>query len=176
MRKILLIAVCFVMMLSLCCCGKTITLEEAKAIALKDAKVSEEEASFTKLETEKDLSGTEYEIEFVCPTGKYEYEISGNGKILSLSAETYELPSSVAAPGSSASTSGDKVLTEAEALDIVLKDIGIDKKDVTSSKIHIDTEEGVYVYDVELRVGNTKYEYDINAITGDIVKCEKEIK
>ena len=46
--------------------------ERAQAIVLEHSGISAGDAEFTKVE----LDGSEYDIEFIAPDGKYEYEIS----------------------------------------------------------------------------------------------------
>jgi uncharacterized membrane protein YkoI len=38
----------------------------------------------------------------------------------------------------------------------------------------LDIENGVKVYDVEFYFGGYEYEYEINAVTGKVIKAEKD--
>lgn len=61
-----------------------ITPEKAKEIALKHAKVSKNNAKFTKIKLDKHKGTLVYEIEFYLDNVEYEYEIdANNGQILS---------------------------------------------------------------------------------------------
>ncbi|MEG0365219.1 MAG: PepSY domain-containing protein [Coprobacillus sp.] len=62
---------------------KTITLDEAKTIALKHAKMENENTSFTKTKDDVDDGIKVYDIEFQTQDKKYEYEVSMDGMILS---------------------------------------------------------------------------------------------
>ena len=41
--------------------------------------------------------------------------------------------------------------------------------------IELDDEDGILVYEVEFKSGNMKYDYEINAATGAILKHESEL-
>ena len=42
-------------------------------------------------------------------------------------------------------------------------------------KVELDTDDGVQVYEIEFKVGNVEYEYDINAISGEIISSKSEV-
>ena len=60
-------------------------------------------------------------------------------------------------------------LTSDEALEIALKDANVKKEDVTITKKSIDMDHGIKKHEFEFYSGNVEYEYDINALTGEIV-------
>lgn len=64
-------------------CGKRISMNEAKAIVLEDAGLTEDAAIFTKEEQDEH----EFDFRFQTAKEKYEYEVSRNGKIESKSKE-----------------------------------------------------------------------------------------
>jgi uncharacterized membrane protein YkoI len=51
---------------------------------------------------------------------------------------------------------------------------GVSASDVLFVEVDFDSEHGVMVYEVEFYAGTTEYEYDINALTGEVVKYEQE--
>ena len=60
-----------------------LSLDEAKAVALKNAKLSENDAVFTKAKLDYDDGRAVYDIEFYSGNKEYDYEIDANtGKIL----------------------------------------------------------------------------------------------
>ncbi len=61
-----------------------------------------------------------------------------------------------------------------KAKEIVLKYAGVTDRDIKKFEIETDYEKGVFVYEIEFCVGNMEYEFDINALTGEIVSFEKE--
>ncbi len=71
-------------------------------------------------------------------------------------------------------TSTPSRIGEAAAKAAALKHAGLSESDVTRLEVKIDRENGRLVYEVEFYVGNTEYEYDIDAYTGEIIKFEIE--
>ena len=71
--------------------------------------------------------------------------------------------------------------TEAQASEISVekaKQIALSHAGVGSArftKAKIDYENGVKVYEIEFKVGNMEYEYDINVLNGAIVSSSAEI-
>ena len=45
----------------------------------------------------------------------------------------------------------------------------------TVVKAELDNDDGVYLYEIELRNGNIEYEFDIDATTGAILKFEEDL-
>ena len=70
-------------------------------------------------------------------------------------------------------TASDKAyIGESKALSIALDDANV--KEVTWSEIEMDYDDGLMTYEVEFRVDSLEYEYEINAINGDILKGDRE--
>lgn len=63
-----------------------------------------------------------------------------------------------------------------KAQEAALKHAGVSASQAKNLEIEMDCEKGVMVYEVEFYAGNTEYEYDINALTGAVVKAEKEVR
>ncbi|MCD7885790.1 MAG: PepSY domain-containing protein [Lachnospiraceae bacterium] len=190
----------------------SISLEEAKEIALADTLLTEEETAavtYTKEKEDYDDGLSVYDIEFYTDEKQYEYEISAlTGDILSLSEEL--LPAAVAGSqsndtsasgatestsntASSAENSGSAANSQAsqstqnaldsqdsqstyisvdEAKAIALAKAGLSSEDVTFKKAKLDREDGVMVYEIEFYQGKTEYEFEINAVTGEIREFE----
>ena len=60
------------------------------------------------------------------------------------------------------------------AKNAALAHAGLTADQVTVSKVEFDVEDGRMVYEVEFWAGNVEYEYDVDAITGEIVKNRTE--
>lgn len=58
------------------------------------------------------------------------------------------------------------------AKNIAFADAGVTANQVTSLKVEFDFDDGKYLYEVEFKSGLSKYEYDIEATTGEIHKKE----
>ena len=64
---------------------------------------------------------------------------------------------------------------EDAALNAALKHAKLNKSDVSGIEIDLDYEHGCMVYEIEFNRGADEYDYDINALTGEIVEYETEI-
>ncbi|MGN1345185.1 MAG: PepSY domain-containing protein, partial [Eubacteriales bacterium] len=60
------------------------------------------------------------------------------------------------------------------ALEIALDHAGLSEAEVYGLEVEIDYEHGVMVYEVEFDVIGYEYDYDINAVTGEIVKYHRK--
>lgn len=86
---VLVVAVVFIMIFMLRRGVRSISIEEAKEIALADAGVSTNEVTYTKEELDRNDGETMYELEFHTGDMKYQYEVNGKtGNIYSKSKET----------------------------------------------------------------------------------------
>ena len=65
-------------------------------------------------------------------------------------------------------------LTEAQALAIALEHAGLTKEQLDFSNVHLDRDDGRWVYEIEFREGRTEYEYAVNASSGKIVDYDKD--
>ncbi len=61
-----------------------------------------------------------------------------------------------------------------KAKEIALADAGVSEADAKQMKVEMDYERGVMVYDVEFKSGGIEYDYDVNAVSGEIVKKDIE--
>ena len=60
-------------------------------------------------------------------------------------------------------------ITQDDALAIAMKHAGVTEKDVTWPRVHMDFDDGWQIYEVEFHVGWTEYNYDIDAVSGQIL-------
>lgn len=63
----------------------------------------------------------------------------------------------------------EKYIGVEKAKELALKQAGLKGKEVTRLKAKLDTDHGVVVYEVEFDYHYREYDYDVNAITGDIL-------
>lgn len=144
---------------------KDIGLEEAKAIALKDAGLKANQVKFVKAGTDYDDGRKYYEVEFYKGNREYDYTIdAATGKIVEVDydAENYSKPSSTS------------VISADEARKIALKHAGVFSSNVRYEKTELDYDDGRQKYEIEFRVGNMEYEYEIDATSGNVLKAEKD--
>lgn len=66
--------------------------------------------------------------------------------------------------------SNDNYIGEDKALEIALADAGLSSGQVSNANAHLDYDDdrGRYEYEVKFYQGTTEYDYDVDAITGDI--------
>ena len=176
-----------------------ITKAEAKSIALKDAGLSEAEASALRVRFEFDDGRFQYEVDFYNNGTEYEYLIQAkNGEIIARDIDgkgngnpdmqdagnqpSADENSSVqpredaenqpAANGNNTAQPQEDSLDEAKAA--ALRDAGLSDSDVTFKKTELDHSHGTQVYDIEFYTSDTKYEYEIDASNGTVL--EKNIE
>ncbi len=65
-------------------------------------------------------------------------------------------------------------LTSDDVKMIAFEKAGVAEADVTDLSIELDEENGVRYYDVSFDVGQSEYDYDIDATTGEIIGEETE--
>ena len=153
-----------------------ITAAEAKSIALKtfDGKI-----------TEFDFDGDDfvphYEFEMKNATEKVELDVNattGKARITERKLVKAMTPSNVLTnvktelldTAKSQGTSANKaIITKKQAITIAQK-----KASGTVVKAKLDTDDGLQVYEIELRNGNVEYDFEIDAMTGEILEFEED--
>ena len=153
---------------------KKISADKAKKIALGDAKLAEKDVTFVKVELELEDNKLVYDVEFYSGNVEYDYDIDAvSGAIVSADKdiENYVIP---AQPSTETPTKAQaSEISVEKAKQIALSHAGVSSARFTKAKI--DYENGVKVYEIEFKVGNMEYEYDINVVNGAIVSSSAEI-
>ena len=168
---------------------KQIGVEGAKQIALAHAKVALKDVTFIKAELETENGRLVYDIDFYSGNVEYDYEINAaTGSILSVDwdIEDYSIPAPEPAPtevpapapaptAAPAPTqpAAPSTISAEKAKQIALSHAGVGG--ASFIKVELDTDDGVAVYEIEFKVGNVEYEYDINAISGEIISSKSEV-
>ena len=150
--------------------AKKISADKAKKIALGDAKLAEKDVTFVKVELEFENNRLVYDVEFYSGNVEYDYDIDAvSGAIVSADKdiENYVIPAQPSTEAQATEISVEK------AKQIALSHAGVGLARFTKAKI--DYENGVKVYEIEFKVGNMEYEYDINVVNGAIVSSSAEI-
>ena len=154
--------------------AKKITADEAKRIALAHAKLAEKDVTFVKVELElEDNNRYEYDIDFYSGNVEYDYEIDAvSGAILSADKdiENYVIPTQ---PSTSAANTQTSEISVERAKQIALSHAGVGSARFKKAKL--DYENGIKVYEIEFKVGNLEYEYDINVSNGAIISSCVEV-
>ena len=153
---------------------KKMTADEAKRIALAHAKLAEKDVTFVKVELElEDNNRYEYDVDFYSGNVEYDYEIDAvSGAILSADRdiENYVIPTQ---PSTAAANIQTLEISVERAKQIALSHAGVGSARFKKAKL--DYENGVKVYEIEFKVGNLEYEYDINVSNGAIVSSSVEV-
>ena len=161
-----------------------ISAAKAKSIALAHAGFSEKQVKYLKAEFDYDDGFAVYEVEFYADGMEYDYEISARtGKIIDADREyddEYDYDDDVDGTkgnnydGSSKGKSSANYIGSKKAIAIALSDAGLSKNNVHITKAELDNDDGTMVYEIEFVSKGMEYEYDIDAVSGDILKKEAE--
>lgn len=66
-------------------------------------------------------------------------------------------------------------ISSIEAINIAVSQSGLIIGDILKTKVEFDVEDGVMVYEVKLKTETTKFKYEINATSGEVVAFETEL-
>ena len=131
--------------------ASAITLDQARAIALDHAGISEGDATFVKEQT----GTSSYEIEFYSGSNEYDYEATGAILNVDRDAEDYTPPQ-------------QNGLTLDEARTLALSRVsGATERHI---EIERDEDDGHIIYEGEIHYGNAEYEFEIDAASGTILE------
>lgn len=171
--------------------------EKAKEIALSHAAVSAEKLTSCKLELDYEHGAMVYEVEFKCEGYEYDYEIDAvDGTVLKNEKEADDdsIPPQNNAdltkdngvptegnhkPGHTTSdpesqNTDASYIGENQARQAAFSHAGVSADTVTGYENHLDQEHGTMAYEIEFHCQGFEYDYEIDALTGDIRKHEKE--
>ena len=178
--------------------GMPIGRDRALQIASAEfAKATAEKALYTEVDAELDDMPACYEVEFKLANGEeFEYKIDAyTGAVLETKheeadgRETVERPSDPKPPVTEPSDQPPKETTPetkpaqpektgdigySGAKAIALKHAGVSENTVYDMEIEPDVEDGVLIYEVSFKSGGMEYEFEIHAVTGEILEYEAE--
>ena len=180
-------------------CGNTpaadqaakISMEQAQTAALEAANIDAADADVSSATLSEVAGVTCYKVEFTSGDHTYAYSINAeNGEVLEASyrdknaapADSTQLdtPASGAtttpaqtAPSTNTNTSTGAV-DEAKAQEIALAHAGVKAADATITKSKLDYDDGRQVYEIEWYANGAKYDYEVDAATGEIVNSGYE--
>ncbi len=145
-----------------------IGVERAKEIALTTAGLVGEQVIFDGVELEKHRGTHIYEVEFDYQGVEYEFKINATtGEIITKTQN-----------GQGPTLNEDGLIGLERAKEIALASAGVDAHtaifDAEDTKL--ESERGKYVYEVSFTAGDYEYEYEIDALTGEILEIDKELK
>ena len=174
MKRLKLATVIMIISISLMGCSNseklnnTVTIDEAKEIALKHAGLTSDQVSFVEVESDVDNNIEKYNIEFYHGDKEYDYEInSANGEIIKYD---YDMENNKNENNLSSVVN----ISEEQAKEIALKHAEVTSDKISFVKVEMDVGNGTQKYDIEFYYNNVEYSYEIDANTGDILSYERD--
>jgi len=128
-----------------------------------------------------------YDIEFYSGNVEYDYEINAaSGAIISVDRDIENYSISTEAPAPAPTPAPTAAPTPAPTQPVAPSTISADRaKQIALShagvggasftKVELDTDDGVAVYEIEFKVDNVEYDYEINAVSGAIISSKSEV-
>lgn len=200
-RKWLLTGTALMLAAALAGCGNApaadqtakISMEQAQTAALDAANIEAADADVSSATLSEVAGVTCYKVEFTSGDHTYAYSINAeNGEVLEASyrdknaAPTDSTQTDTTASGatttpaqttpSTNTNSSTGAVDEAKAQEIALAHAGIKAADATITKSKLDYDDGRQVYEIEWYANGAKYDYEIDAATGEIVNSGYEAK
>ena len=153
--------------------GSYISADRAKEIALADAGLKEGNAVFLKVKLERDDGRYQYDVEFYSGTTEYDYEIdAATGSVLKNQKERDDDYIPAQSGGSQTSGGSGSYIGEASAKEIAFTHAGVAANTVYEYESDLDEEHVTMIYEIEFKAGNYEYEYEIDAVSGSVLKYE----
>ena len=147
----------------------SISEEEAKNIVLQKISKSSDEVTFTKIKVDRENGITIYDIQLYDNEKEYEIGIDVETKEIISYKENLIKTNNI----NNDSSTSNNYLNSDEAKDIVLKDANLTRNEVKFTKVELDVDYQIATYEIEFSHDFYEYEYELNAITGDILKYER---
>ncbi len=145
-----------------------INAQKARGIALEHAGVAAENVTDFEIDLDRKNGVALYEVEFRAGDTEYDYVINAQtGEVISFKKKQEK---NTSAPEQQAE------ITPAKAGEIAFEHAKVSRGEAVDYRSKLENEDGVWVYEIEFRVGKTEYEYEIDAETGRIISAEKETK
>lgn len=198
-QKWLLTGTALMLAAALAGCGNTpaadqtakISMEQAQEAALEAANIDAADAEVSSATLSEVAGVTCYKVEFTSGDHTYAYSINAEtGEVLEASyrdknaappdSTQLDTPASGAtstpaqtAPSTNTNTSTGAV-DKAKAQEIALAHAGIKAADATITKSKLDYDDGRQIYEIEWYANGAKYDYEVDAATGEIVNSGYE--
>ena len=148
--------------------------DKAEAIAAAEfTKATAAKAVYSEVDAELDDYPACYEVEFkTADGGEFDYKIDAyTGAVLESKQEAADGAETVTKPTQPTQT-GD--IGYAKAKSIALTHAGVSESAAYDMEVEPDEAHGVPVYEISFKSGGMEYDYDIHAVTGEILKHEAE--
>ena len=179
-----------------------VTETEAASIAMEHAGVKEDDALSLRVSQEEEDGVAVYNVEFATADRRYHCDVvRSSGEVLNYAYNAVTSGDDQADDGAAAQTSGAQessasaaqtddasaadaqqstassgAIDEAQARSIALEHAGVAESDAKFYRVERDNDDGRAVYEVEFYSGNTEYDYEISAETGEILSYDSDIE
>jgi uncharacterized membrane protein YkoI len=180
-----------------------ITEEKAKEIAFTHAAVTQDNVSLLRVNFDFDDWKAVYEVDFYSGNMEYDYDIDAiTGDILGYDADQERFIGAISqtgntsadaqsqtsqaaapaaasaapaqAPAANASSSNNSFISSTDAENAALSHAGVTGADVSFLRSHLDRDDGRTLYEVSFYYNYMEYEYDIDALTGNILSFDQD--
>ena len=148
-----------------------ISEEQAKNAALSHAGVSANTITAYESGLDREHGIMVYDIDFKCEGFEYEYEIdAATGSVLKNQKERDDDYIPAQSGGSQTSGGSGSYIGEASAKELAFTHAGVAANTVYEYESDLDDEHGKMIYEIEFKSGNYEYEYEIDAVSGSVLK------
>ena len=142
-----------------------ISEDDAKAIALKDAGLTEEEVTGIRVKLETDHGVRKYEVDFYAGDKEYDYDIDAQtGEIRSKDMDIDE--------DFSKTKSAQTAVSEEEVKNMVMERVPQAVEE--NIRMHLDYDDGRTIYEGSVICNGVEYDFEIDADSGEILEWEEE--
>ncbi len=157
--------------------------EAAKEVAFRHAGIAAAEAVNVKCEMDWEKGIMVYEVEFDAAGFEYEYEINAKtGEIVKSDkeadddhAQEHTNPKPEQKPDDVPPSSEEAYIGDAAGKAAAFKHAGVNAGEVFDCACELEYENGLVVYEIDFKANGYEYDYDINALTGEVVKHCKDV-
>ena len=176
--------------------------DNAWAIALTHARLTAADISDCYMEMDYELGAFVYELEFHCGDHDYEYYIHAtDGSVVTHDKERCDekhdhdkhhhgpydvmpIPSEESSPADSTQAAPTETsapaptspaaISDAEAKGFALAHAGASEQDIYDYYCDLDEDDGILIYEIEFSWKGYDYDYEVDAVTGEIREFDKE--
>lgn len=114
-----------------------------------------------------------------CGKGTQETPTSDDSAVRSeenVPAQEEAAASGAASVSEEESSADQNLIPEEEAKGIALKDAGLTEGQISGIRIRLEKDDGIQQYEVEFYAGDKEYDYDIDAVSGNILSKDMDIE